>query len=60
VLHMAEAAGARILALFKMTDPAQYGPTRLGSESMWAADASPEAVAARICALLERSPLKPS
>lgn len=54
VLHVAEAAGARILALFKSTDPAQYGPTRAGSEALWAADESAETVAARIAALLER------
>ena len=58
VLHAAEAAGARILALFKYTDPSQYGPRRAGSESVWAADASAESVAAQICALLERAPLK--
>ena len=56
VLHVAEAGGARILALFKKTDPTQYGPVRPGSEALWALEASAEAVAARICALLERAP----
>ena len=56
VLHVAEAGGARILALFKKTDPTQYGPVRPGSEALWAPEASAEAVAARICALLERAP----
>lgn len=53
VLHVGDAAGARILALFKTTDPMQYGPTRAGSEALWAREQTPEAVAARICALLE-------
>jgi heptosyltransferase III len=51
VLHVAEAAGARMLGLFKTTDPTQYGPTRSGSEALWAADATIEVIAARICAL---------
>jgi heptosyltransferase III len=52
VMHVAEAAGARVLGLFKTTNPSQYGPTRAGSEALWAAEASPEAVAERICVLL--------
>jgi ADP-heptose:LPS heptosyltransferase len=53
VMHVAEAAGARVLGLFKATDPSQYGPTRAGSEALWAKELSAEAVAERICALLE-------
>lgn len=58
VLHLAEAGAARVLALFKTTDPSQYGPTRPGSEALWAPELSAEAVAASICALLERTPRK--
>ncbi len=56
VLHVAEAAGARMLALFKTTDPLRYGPTRSGSEALWAQGVSAEVVAARICALLTPMP----
>ena len=55
VMHLAEAAGARLLALFRNTEPARYGPYRPGSEAIWARDPSPESVAARILALLDRT-----
>ena len=52
VMHLADAAGAAVLALFKTTAPSQYGPRRAGSESLLANDITPEAVAAHICARL--------
>ena len=55
ILHLADAAGAKVLALFRTTSPAQYGPRRPGSEALAAADEPPEAVAARISALLLES-----
>jgi heptosyltransferase III len=54
VMHLADAAGAAVLALFKITAPSQYGPRRAGSESLLASDMTPEAVAAHICARLLR------
>jgi ADP-heptose:LPS heptosyltransferase len=55
IMHLAEAAGARVLGLFQTTEPACYGPYRPGSEALWARDASAESVAARIRAMLHRS-----
>jgi ADP-heptose:LPS heptosyltransferase len=52
VLHLADAAGARVLALFTTTAPSQYGPRRRGSESLLATGASPQSVADRIIAIL--------
>jgi ADP-heptose:LPS heptosyltransferase len=52
VMHLAEAAGARVLGLFKATDPSQYGPTRAGSDALWAREVSAQVVADRICAAL--------
>ena len=52
ILHLADAAGARVLALFTSTAPSQYGPRGRGSESMLANDAAPDVVAARILAKL--------
>jgi len=53
VMHLAEAAGAPLLALFRNTEPARYGPYRPGSEVIRSPDPSPELVAARILARLE-------
>jgi len=52
VLHLAEAAGAQVLGLFKTTNPLLYGPRRSRSEVLLASDASAAAVAERIRALL--------
>ena len=52
VMHLAEAAGAPVLGLFRTTQPSQYAPLRAGSEGLWAPDASPETVAARMRELL--------
>lgn len=52
VMHLAEAAGAQVLGLFKTTEPSRYGPSHAHSEALWARDASAEAVAERIRALL--------
>jgi ADP-heptose:LPS heptosyltransferase len=52
VLHLAEAAGARVLGLFRASDPARYGPLRQGSEALWALETGPVAVAERIVAML--------
>lgn len=52
VMHLADAAGARVLGLFKTTEPARYGPYGATSEALQASDASPDAVVAHIRALL--------
>jgi ADP-heptose:LPS heptosyltransferase len=52
VMHLADAAGASVLALFKSTAPSQYGPRRAGSESLLANDITAESVAAHISARL--------
>jgi ADP-heptose:LPS heptosyltransferase len=52
VLHLAEAAGAQVLGLFKTTDPTWYGPRRPGSEVLLAREASAASVAERLRALL--------
>ena len=52
ILHLADAAGARVLALFRTTAPSQYAPRGPGCLALSAADQAPEAVAGRICALL--------
>ncbi len=53
-MHLADASGATVLALFHTTSPAQYGPRRPGSESLLAHDLSAQAVAALISARLDR------
>jgi ADP-heptose:LPS heptosyltransferase len=52
VMHLADAAGARVLGLFKTTEPARYAPQRSQSEWLLARDANADAVAARIGAVL--------
>jgi ADP-heptose:LPS heptosyltransferase len=52
VMHLAEAAGAPVLGLFRTTQPSQYAPLRAGSAGLRAADLSPETVAARMRELL--------
>jgi len=52
VMHLADAAGAAVLALFRTTSASQYGPRRPGSESLQANDVAADAVAARISARL--------
>lgn len=52
VLHLAEAAGARVLGLFKATNPSWYGPRLARSEVLLAHESSAEKVAERIGALL--------
>jgi len=52
ILHLADAAGARVLALFQTTSPTQYAPRGPGCLALSAADEAPGAVAERICALL--------
>lgn len=52
VMHLAEAAGAPVLALFSTTQPAQYAPLRSGSAALGGADLSPETVATRMRELL--------
>jgi heptosyltransferase III len=52
ILHLADAAGARVLGLFRTTSPEQYAPRRPGSQALTGIDAAPEAVAARIVELL--------
>ena len=52
VMHLAEAAGAPILGLFRTTQPSQYAPLRSGSEGVWAPDVPAETIAARMRELL--------
>jgi ADP-heptose:LPS heptosyltransferase len=52
IMHLAEAAGASVLGLFRTTQPAKYAPLRAGSEALWARDLGVEAVAARVRELL--------
>jgi len=60
VMHLADAAGAKVLALFTTTSPAQYGPRRSGSESLLTNDVSPDSVAKRISATLRPLGLEPN
>ncbi len=52
VMHLAEAAGAPILGLFRTTPPGKYASLRVGSEALWGRDLVPEAAAARMRQLL--------
>jgi ADP-heptose:LPS heptosyltransferase len=52
IMHLADASGAAVLALFTTTSPSQYGPRRPGSESLQASGMAAEDVAARIAARL--------
>jgi ADP-heptose:LPS heptosyltransferase len=52
IMHLADASGASVLALFTSTSPSQYGPRRPGSESLAASELSPDAAAALISARL--------
>jgi heptosyltransferase-3 len=52
VMHLADAAGARVLGLFKTTEPARYGPSRASSESLLASNGCANRVAARILEML--------
>ncbi|HEX4049613.1 MAG TPA: glycosyltransferase family 9 protein [Steroidobacteraceae bacterium] len=53
VMHLAEAAGAPVLGLFRTTEPSQYAPLRAGNAVLRAADLSAETVAARMRELLD-------
>jgi ADP-heptose:LPS heptosyltransferase len=52
VMHLAEAAGARVLALFRDTAPARYGPYRPRSAAIWAPQITPAEAAEQIRAML--------
>jgi ADP-heptose:LPS heptosyltransferase len=52
IMHLASAAGARVLGLFKTTEPARYAPYGAESEGIMASDANPDAVVTRIRAML--------
>jgi ADP-heptose:LPS heptosyltransferase len=58
VMHLASAAGVRVLGLFKTTDPLRYAPYGAGSEGIMAADADPDAVVTRIRSMLAVPPPK--
>jgi ADP-heptose:LPS heptosyltransferase len=60
VLHLADAGGAKVLALFTTTAPSQYGPRRPGSESLLAKDVAADSLAARIIAKLRPQASGPS
>lgn len=52
VMHLADAAGARVFGLFKTTEPARYGPCGPVSEALWVRNASADLMATQIrCAL---------
>jgi len=52
VMHLADAADASVLGLFKTTDPLVYGPRNARSTWMSAADSNPAEVAACVESLL--------
>jgi heptosyltransferase III len=52
VMHLADAAGARVLGLFKTTEPACYGPRGASSESLKATNSCANRVASRILDML--------
>ena len=52
ILHLADAAGAHVLGLFRTTSPAQYAPRRPGSQALQGIDGAPGSVAARVVELL--------
>jgi len=52
VMHLADAAGARVLGLFKTTEPACYGPRGARSESLKVTNACVDRVASRILEML--------
>lgn len=52
VMHLADAAGARVFGLFKTTEPLRYGPSGPGSEALWVRNASADLMATQIrCSL---------
>lgn len=53
IMHLASAAGARVLGLFKVTEPARYAPYGPESEGLLASDSNPDAVVAHIRALCQ-------
>jgi heptosyltransferase-3 len=59
VMHLADAAGARVLGLFKTTEPSRYGPRGPSSEAMWVSNEGADAVAARIRAVLQSPARRP-
>ena len=48
ILHLADAAGAHVLGLFRTTSPAQYAPRRPGSQALEDVDRAPGSVATRV------------
>jgi hypothetical protein len=52
VMHLADAAGARVLGLFKTTEPSCYGPRGARSESLKVTNACVNRVASRILEML--------
>jgi ADP-heptose:LPS heptosyltransferase len=55
MMHLADAAGSRVVGLFNVTNPAQYGPSGLGSAALIAvanAAESVDAVAGLIASLI--------
>ncbi|HTY48349.1 MAG TPA: glycosyltransferase family 9 protein [Steroidobacteraceae bacterium] len=55
VMHLADAAGARVLGLFLSTDPARYGPGGRGCEALDARGLDAGAAAAHIAGMLGQS-----
>lgn len=52
IMHLADASNARLLGLFKTTDPGIYGPRNPNASWLVAHDSDPAAVGARISATL--------
>jgi ADP-heptose:LPS heptosyltransferase len=56
IMHLADAAKAKLLGLFKTTDPRVYGPRNGVARAMNAADSDPSAVSAMILDMLRATP----
>jgi ADP-heptose:LPS heptosyltransferase len=52
VMHLADAGGARVVGLFKTSEPSRYGPSGPESTALWARDQSADEIGQRLRALL--------
>ncbi len=53
VMHLADAGGAHVAGLFRVSDPSRYGPTGPGSVAIWAKEDSADDVAVRLRGCLD-------
>jgi ADP-heptose:LPS heptosyltransferase len=56
IMHLADAAGARVVGLFRTSEPSRYGPSGPDSAALWARNDCPDDVALRLAKLLEMPP----